>query len=280
MWLLLQTLQVSSTSFYDWLTSESSGKTKAKREAELQKGEEAKKLFMEHKKSIGSRRMAYAMTKGGDPMGRKSARRMMRQNRLVVRRKRLFVRTTDSKHSEPISPNLLQRDFTSERPNEIWVGDITYLPTKQGFVYLATWIDLYSRKVVGHSVYDHMRASLVTDTLRKAIVVRQPARGVIVHTDRGSQYASGAFRDLLKLHGMTQSMSGKGNCYDNAAAETFFSTLKKELCADKVFEDLADAQFEVWKYIEGYYNRKRMHSYLKYLSPCEFEDNFSVKQVG
>jgi len=172
----------------------------------------------------------------------------------------------------PIAANILNRDFYASNPNEKYVGDITYIPTGEGWLYLATVIDLYSRKVVGWSMDDTMKVSLVNDALNMAILHRNPSKGLLWHTDRGSQYASYSHKDLLKKYGITQSMSRKGNCWDNAVAESFFKSLKNELVYKTYFYTKQQAKKEMFEYIEFYYNRVRSHSYLGNLSPCKFEE--------
>ena len=187
-------------------------------------------------------------------------------------KKRYKINTTDSNHNLPIAPNILNRDFYASAPDEKYVGDITYIPTNEGWLYLATVIDLYSRKIVGWSMDDTMKTSLVNDALNMAIKNRKPPKGLIWHTDRGSQYASYLHKDLLEQNGIVQSMSRKGNCWDNAVAESFFHTLKTELVYHEIYETKAQANQSIFEYIEVFYNRQRMHSTNNYLSPVEFEN--------
>ncbi len=197
-------------------------------------------------------------------------------------KKRYKVNTTDLNHDLPITPNLLERDFYTSYPDEKWVGDITYIPTNEGWLYLATVIDLYSRRIVGWSMDDNMKTPLVNDALNMALISRKPPKGLIWHTDRGSQYASYSHRDLLELHGIEQSMSRKGNCWDNAVAESFFHTLKTELIYHEVYETRAQANQSIFEWIEVYYNRQRMHSANNNLSPVEFEEKmmFQLETVA
>ena len=187
-------------------------------------------------------------------------------------KKRYKINTTDSNHNLPISPNILNREFYTSNPDEKYVGDITYIPTNEGWLYLATVIDLYSRKIVGWSMDDNMKTSLVNDALNMAIKNRKPSQGLIWHTDRGSQYASYSHKDLLEKNGIVQSMSRKGNCWDNAVAESFFHTLKTELVYHEIYETKAQANQSIFEYIEVFYNRQRMHSANNNLSPVEFEN--------
>ena len=202
----------------------------------------------------------------------------MKDLNLKVKMKRRYKNTTDSNHNLPISANILNRDFYASYPDEKYVGDITYISTGEGWLYLATVIDLYSRKVVGWSMSDNMKVSLVNDALKMAIEYRNPPKGLLWHTDRGSQYASYSHKDLLKKHGVIQSMSRKGNCWDNAVAESFFKSLKNELVYQTTFYTKKQAKQEIFKYIEFYYNRIRSHSYLGNLSPVEFEEKAFLLQ--
>ena len=199
--------------------------------------------------------------------------RIMHLLNLKTKMKRRFkVTTTNSNHNFTIAPNRINRDFYSSVPNDKYVGDITYIKTKQGVLYLATVIDLYSRKIVGWSMDDTMKTSLVNDALLMAIKRRNPAKGLIWHTDRGSQYASYEHKDLLKKYGIIQSMSRKGDCWDNAVSESFFHSLKTELVYHETFKTKAQANEMIFEYIEIFYNRQRLHSYNNYMSPVEFEE--------
>lgn len=179
--------------------------------------------------------------------------------------------TTDSDHDQPVAPNLLEREFTADAPNVAWVGDITYLPTQDGWVYLAVLIDLFSRKVVGWAVADHMRTDLCLDALRSAMATREPPAGLIHHTDRGSQYASTAYRAVLAKHGVRQSMSRRGHCLDNAVAASFFGTLEQELAGRACWADEHSAREAVSSYIHHFHNAERLHSHLDYERPVDFE---------
>ena len=190
---------------------------------------------------------------------------------LCKNKKRFKIKTTNSNHNFSIAPNRLKQDFYVSKANEIYVGDITYIPTKQGWLYLAVVIDLFSRKVVGCSMDDNMKTSLVNDALLMAIKTRKPKKGLIFHSDRGTQYASDSHKFLLKKYEIIQSMSAKGNCYDNAVSESFFHTLKTELIYHITFETRSQARNKIFKFIEIWYNNKRLHSYLDYMSPTEFE---------
>lgn len=195
----------------------------------------------------------------------------MDQANLACKTKRKFKATTDSKHDKPISPNLLDREFNVSRPDQVYVGDITYIHTQEGWLYLAVVIDLYSRLIVGWSMAEHMRTKLVNDALLMALWKRKPAKGLLWHSDRGSQYASDSHRALLTEFGVRQSMSRKGNCWDNAVSESFFHTLKTELIHHETYQTRSAAKQGVFEYIEVFYNRERMHSANGYVSPVDYE---------
>jgi transposase InsO family protein len=224
--------------------------------------------------TYGAPRVHDELRAAGLPTSRKRIARLMRQDGLVARwPKRKRVATTDSNHGDPIAPNLLARQFDVDSVgiNRVWVSDITYLPTRSGMLYLATVLDLASRKCVGWAMRDTLEVDLVLSALHMAREARRPAPGLIVHSDRGSQYASAAFRSALAAHGMLASMSGKGNCYDNAVAESFFSTLEFELIMKQDWHTREDARRAVFQYIETWYNRKRRHSTLGSISPADYE---------
>jgi len=204
-------------------------------------------------------------------VSRRRIGRLMGAAGLACKTKRKFKATTNSNHKLPIAPNHLDRQFTVQQPNQTYVGDITYIYTLEGWLYLAVVIDLYSRQVVGWSMAEHMRAKLVNDALLMAIWQRKPGKGLLWHTDRGSQYASDSHRALLKEHGITQSMSRKGNCWDNAVSESFFHTLKTELVHHQHYQTRAEAKQDIFEYIEVFYNRERLHSANNYLSPVNYE---------
>jgi transposase InsO family protein len=203
----------------------------------------------------------------------------MKDLKLKVKMKRRYKNTTDSNHNLPIAANILNRDFYASNPNEKYVGDITYISTGEGWLYLATVIDLYSRKIVGWSMDDTMKVSLVNDALNMAMIHRKPSKGLIWHTDRGSQYASYSHKDLLQKYNIIQSMSRRGNCWDNSVAESFFKSLKQELVYNTYFYTKRQAKKEIFEYIEFYYNRIRSHSYLGNLSPVKFEEKQEKEKV-
>jgi putative transposase len=222
-------------------------------------------------KTYGSRRLMRVMRKQGFNIGRSRVRRLMKAAELVPVWKHKFIRTTDSKHTGRIAPNLLNQDFKISKMNTVWVADITYIRTQSGWLYLAAVMDLCSRKIVGWSLASHMRASLVCSALQIAIAARQPAAGLIVHTDQGSQYASDVYLTLLATHKVAASMSGRGNCYDNAVMERFFLNLKMERLWQTYYANHQEAIMDVNQYVVGFYNSTRLHSALGYVSPNQFE---------
>lgn len=266
---LCRVLDVSRSGFYDW-----SQRSASKRSVDDSRiVAEVAAVFDEHKGRYGSVRITSELRDKGVRVGRHRVRRLMRQASLRARRRRRWVRTTDSRHAHPIAPNLLARNFTVDAPNRAWVADITYLPTKTGWLYLAVVIDLYSRAVVGWSMSRRIDGKLTLDALDAALGRRQVEPGLIAHSDRGSQYAATEYQQRLQQHAMVCSMSRKGDCWDNAVVESFFGTLKLELLdTDDVFPDQATAQRLVFEYIEAYYNRRRRHSTLGYVSPAAYEE--------
>jgi transposase InsO family protein len=203
--------------------------------------------------------------------GRHRVARLMRKHQIRARQYRRRRNTTDSRHQLPVAVNLLQQDFHAQAANQKWVADITYISTAEGWLYLAAVVDLFSRRVVGWSMQSVMTAELVIEAQQMAFATRQPGQGLLQHTDRGSQYASDAYQRLLRQQQTTPSMSGRGNCYDNAAMESFFHTLKTELVAHCRWQTRQEARLAIFEYIEVFYNRQRRHSSLGYRSPVEFE---------
>ncbi len=221
--------------------------------------------------TYGRRCVKIAMNDLNYPISCDKASQLMKEAKVEVRHKRKFKVTTNSNHKLPLFDNLLERQFRVEKPNTVFASDITYIWTQEGWLYLAVVIDLYSRKVVGWSMSSRMKASLVCDALKMAIWQRQPKPGLIHHSDRGSQYASKAFRKLLKQHGFKGSMSRKGDCWDNSVVESFFGTLKQERVHWRHYQTRYAAQRDILQYISMFYNSTRMHSYLDYRSPNQFE---------
>lgn len=260
-------LGVSTSGYYAWLSRRPSARSIANEQLLAQ----VREVRHGHAKNYGSPRVFRALRKAGCRAGRHRVARLMRTHGIFVRQKRRWVKTTDSQHSLPVAPNLLAREFTALAPNTRWVGDISYIPTDEGWLFLAVVLDLFSRRVVGWSMDDNMRTPLVTKALTMAVEQRDIAPGLLFHSDRGSQYASGDYQAEIKQHHMVCSMSRRGDCWDNAAMESFFGTLKQELVHQVRFKTREEAKSAIFEYIEVFYNRQRMHSTLDYLSPDEYE---------
>jgi len=221
--------------------------------------------------SYGTRRMQKALNALSYPVSRHKARRLMKEANIEVRYKKKYKTTTNSKHKQPVFDNLVKRQFDVEQANQVYASDITYIWTQEGWLYLAVVIDLFSRRVVGWSMSSRMKTQLVCDALRMAIWQRQPEAGLIHHSDRGSQYASKAFRRLLEIHSFKGSMSRKGDCWDNAVVESFFGSLKQERVHWRNYQTRYEAQQDILNYITMFYNSQRLHSYLGYTSPSQYE---------
>jgi putative transposase len=231
-----------------------------------------KAIAADTRPSYGSRRMAKQLQDEGFAVGRAKARRLMHQAGEVVQRpKRHGPVTTDSRHGYAVAPNLLARRFDVAKPDQVWVGDISYVWTAEGWLYVSTLLDLYSRKVVGWAMSSRIDTTLVQDTWQMALGRRQPAAGLLHHSDRGSQYASHAYQNMLAAHGIVCSMSRQGECLDNAVAERFFGSLKREWTAHRYYATRQEARDDMIAYIEMFYNSRRTHSYLGYVSPNEYE---------
>jgi len=260
-------LEVSRSGFYAWL-----GRPESRRSRENRRLTEL--IDEEHRRGrrvYGSPRVHAALKARGETCGLNRVARLMREAGVRSKVTPKFKLTTNSNHNHAVAPNLLNRDFSTSGPNQVWSSDITYIPTLEGWLYLASTMDLFSRMIVGWSMSSTMRASLVVDALNMAIDRRSPPSGMIHHSDRGVQYAAHAFQGVLDQHDIACSMSGKGNCYDNAIKETFYHTLKTELCNHELYRTREEAKASVFEYIETFYNRQRLHSSLGYLSPLRFE---------
>ena len=264
---MCRVIRVSRSGYYEWLNHPDCNRAKQDKDLTLL----IKLIFEEGRGNYGSRSIKKKLEQKGKFTSRRRVIRLMREANLVCKTKRKFKATTDSNHKLPVAPNLLNRQFKTAQPNRCYVGDITYIATNEGWLYLATVIDLYSRKVVGWSMADNMKADLVNKALLMAIWQRKPGRGLIWHTDRGSQYASDSHLKIIRQHHIVQSMSRKGNCWDNAVAESFFHTLKNELIYQCKFKTREEAKNVIFEYIEVFYNRIRVHSTNNYLSPVEYE---------
>ncbi len=234
---------------------------------------EIRAIHAASKQRYGSPRIHAELVENGRQVGENRVARLMREQDIKARPRRRFRVTTDSKHDDPIAPNLLQRDFDAERPNQVWVGDITYIWTAEGWCYLAVLLDLYSRRVVGWALKRTLSRELALTALGNALRMRRPPSGLIHHTDRGCQYASKDYRRMLSVHRVTPSMSRKGDCWDNAVAESFFATLKKELVHGCAFQTRTEAYDAIADYIDNFYNAWRRHSHNGYVSPNAAESN-------
>lgn len=260
-------LAVSVSGYRSWKRG---GTPERKRLTEAQMLALIRAIHAELKGAYGSPRIKKELRDRGFPASKERVERLMRENGIRARHKRRFKATTDSKHSLPVAPNLLERDFTPAAPNRAWTADMTYIWTDEGWLYLAVVIDLFNREVVGWSIKPRMTADIVIDALAMAWFRRKPAPGLVHHSDRGSQYASHAFQARLKAYGMTCSMSRKGNCWDNAPSESFFNSLKNERVHGTRYSTRAAAEADLFDYIEPFYNRKRHHSTLGYASPEKY----------
>jgi putative transposase len=265
---------ISRSSYYQFIQAEPS-KRSLDDERLLEK---IKVIHKESRQTYGSPRIHAELQSQGEVCSRKRVARLMKKAGIEAKMKKRFKVTTKSDPKAKAAPNLLQQDFTADAPNQRWVADFTYVATWEGWLYVAIVLDLFSRKVVGLAMHERMTADLVLMALEQAILHRQPDRGLIHHSDRGSQYTSQDFQALLVLYGMIASMSGTGNCFDNATAESFFHTLKTEHVYFECYETRKQAKESIFEYIEVFYNRKRRHSTLGYVSPDVFEKQWSQKK--
>jgi putative transposase len=261
-------LAVSRSGFYRW-AREPAGRRQDRSEELAQA---ITRVHAANRGVYGSPRVHRALVEEGRRVCRNTVAKVMKQRGIQARRHRRFrVRTTDSNHAYPIASNVLDRKFATPKLNQVWLTDLTYIPTDEGFLYLAGVMDLCSRKIIGWSMAEHMRAELVCNALNMALATRRLGEGLLHHSDRGVQYACGEYQRLLKARGIAVSMSGVGNCYDNAPQESFWGTLKTELVHLEHFATRQQARAAIFEYIEGFYNRTRLHSALGYVSPERFE---------
>ncbi len=268
--ILCRVLEVSVSGYYGWRKRP----TSQREEANARLGEKIGLVHQQSRQTYGSRRVGAALRAQGVVCNRKRVARLMRLAGLQgCDRRQQRPHTTQSDHDQPVAANLLARDFSASAPNQKWLSDITYIETEEGWLYLAGIEDVFSRKIVGWAMDESLETALVERALRMALTQRQPPTGLLHHSDRGSQYASGDYRALLAQHHLTVSMSRVGNCYDNAMKESFWATLKAE-CATQPFATRAQARSALFEYIEGFYNRQRLHSALGYCSPAQFEQQF------
>jgi putative transposase len=265
---LCRIIGASVSGFYAWLRAVPSVQARAEAEAGLRG--HIGRIFSARRRAYGSPRVHAELRREGRRHSRRRVARLMREMGLAARPgRRRPPRTTDSRHDHPVAPNLLDRHFTTERPDAVWLADVSYLPTDEGWLYLAAVEDLATREVVGWSMADHLRADLCVDALVMALQRRRPEPGLTHHSDRGVQYAAEPYRQVLERHGIRRSMSRRGNCLDNAPMESFFASLKKEHVHHARFRTRAEARAAVFEYIEVFYNRQRLHSALGYRTPAE-----------
>ena len=269
---LCNLLKVSRSGYYDYLERGDSCRSSE----EMALITRVREIHRQNKGVYGSRRMAEALQSIGYRVGRYRARTLMLKAGITVKRTKRFKVTTNSRHNYPVAPNLLNRQFDVDDPNRVWASDITYLWTKEGWLYLAAVMDLYSRKIVGWSISNRINADLALGALKMALGSRRPESNLIHHSDQGVQYACHSYQQLLKANGLIPSMSRKGDCWDNAVMESFFSTLKTELTHHERYVTRRDAYRDLFDYIEIFYNRRRLHSYLGYKSPDIFEQGIIV----
>jgi putative transposase len=265
--LMCRALEVSRAGYHAYRTRPTS-------ERELENRlllQQMRALQKSTRRSYGSPRMTRKLRTLGETCGRHRVARLMRENDLGARRKKRFRKTTDSNHSFPCPENLVAREFTVSAPNQVWVSDVTFIPTRERWLYLAVTLDLYARKVVGWGMGTENDTDLVLRALGMAVKNRRPGAGLIYHSDRGSTYAATDFSEELRRLGMRASMSRKGDCWDNAVAESFFSSFKTEWMPQDGYDTVSEGMADVFRYIEMFYNRERLHSYLGYVSPVAFE---------
>jgi putative transposase len=270
---LCDVLDVSRSGFYAF----SKRPAPRRKTADAQLGVEIVAIHRRSRGTYGSPRVHAELRAKGFSVSKKRVERLMREGGVEARRKRRFRRTTDSNHAMPIAPNLLSRHFTTNAPNKAWVTDVTYIPTGEGWLYLAAMLDLFSRRVVGYAMSAQNDRLLALDALGHALRARRPRRGLLHHSDRGSPYASDDYRAVLRNRGIAASMSRTGDCWDNAVAESFFATLKTELTDAMNYPTRAAAIASITDYLETFYNDARRHSHLGYLSPVEFELRTQVR---
>ena len=270
--LTCEVLRVARSGYYAW--KRRSPGAKAVRRGELV--EQVRQVHQESRATYGSPRVHRELQARGVECCENTVAKLMRREGIRSKAMRRFrVRTTDSRHDQPVAENVLDREFYPDHPNQVWTSDITSIPTAKGWLSLAVVLDLFSRKVVGWAAADHMRAELTCDALEMALMHRRPEGELLHHSDRGVQDASQAYQGLLREHGIEPSMSRKGNCYDNAVTESFFSTLKRELVFHVEYADHEEARGSLFEYIEVFYNRRRLHSTLGYRSPAQYELRFA-----
>jgi transposase InsO family protein len=270
---MARVLKVSRSGYYAWVDRSQS----ARECGTVELTEQIRDIQRQMHHRYGTPRVTRELARRGRSVGHNRVARILREKSLGARPKRRFRVTTKAALGPAVAANELDRNFWAARANQKWVSDITYVATAEGWLYLCAVLDLYSRRVVGWSMGTSLATELVTAALMMAVMQRRPPRGLMFHSDRGTQYASRAFRKGLRRHGMLQSMSRKGECWDNACAETFFKTLKTELIGQRIYRTREEAKASIFEYIEVFYNRVRLHSYLGYTTPAEYEQD-SLRQ--
>jgi transposase InsO family protein len=269
-------LTVSRSAYYQWRSQQSNLSERQQRREQLE--EKIRAIHAHSKCTYGSPRITAQLCREGTLVNEKCVAKIMQNKDIRAKTKKRFTVTTNSAKTKNAAPNLVQQNFSAARPNQLWTSDLTYIWTREGWLYLAIVLDVFARRIVGYAMSARISASLVTTALQQALTHRQPPDDVLLHSDRGSQYASDEVRTMSTAHRIVQSMSGKGNCYDNAITETFFHTLKTEMIYWERFETRDEAQRKIFEYIEVWYNRQRLHSSLGYSTPVEFEQRFQQQQ--
>lgn len=269
---MCRVLQVSRSGYYGWKVRPTSPRTRENRQLLTR----IETIHVRSREAYGVVKTQRALREDGINCGHNRIARLRQTNGIVAKRARRFRLSYAARNSEPAAPNLLERNFTIEQANRVWVGDITFIPTREGWLYLAVLLDLYSRRVVGWAMSDRQNRQLAIDALTMAVERRRPQPGLIHHTDQGILYATASYRAILKAHHMLPSMSKKGDCYDNAVAESFFSGLKNELTWDQDFRTRTEARSAIFEWIEVFYNRERLHETLDYVSPVRYEEQTVV----
>ena len=274
--MLCEAMQVSRSGYYAWLRRPESQRSQENK----QLVEQIKDIHQQSRQTYGSPRVHDELGDLGVNCSENRVARLMRQHGIAAEKKRKFIRTTDSNHQLPVAPNRLNQHFEVEKPDRIWTADITYIWTGQGWLYLAIVLDLFSRRIVGWSMAPSLERTLVINALEMAIAARNPAEGLIHHSDRGSQYASYDYQKLVQQKGIVGSMSRRGNCYDNAPTESWFATLKRELVYRTSYTTHAEARQDIFEYIEVWYNRQRKHSAIGYKSPVAYEQQWKKSSAN
>ena len=273
---MCRVLDVSRSGYYSWVRHNRGIRQRANERLLVN----IREAYARGRGTYGSPRVTAELRANGIPCGRNRVARLMQSNGIKAKTKRRFKATTKSRHDFLVADNVLNQRFSVDAANKVWVSDITFIWTREGWLYLVAILDIYNRQIVGWSMGDTLSHMILADALHKALMQRKPEAGLMFHSDRGTQYASYAFRELMERHGFVQSMSSSGNCYDNALMESFFHTLKTELTYFEKYRTRQEARGSVFEYIEVFYNRVRRHSALNYCSPVEFERKARVAQVG